>query len=164
MRAVLKQAIETIFTAFAVPALCVLPLWIGQTLLPRKHRVSAEAISRKLFRLQALCAASGVLLAVGGIAAWMGVAVERGGRPLTVGTWGLYGLANLLFAAVAIRMTAGYGDLPDGAVKDRLFLCFLGLVVLQPIATAGAFSLLYRLLRLVYHEQFPWLDISPEGI
>jgi hypothetical protein len=157
-----KQAIETIFTAFLVPALCVPLVWGVLALRDRHRRIPGDAVTRRLFRLQGFHALSCALLVAGGVLAWTGVPVERGGRPLTILAWALYGIANLLFAALAIRMTTGYSGLPDEAPKDKLFLGFLGLVTLQPIATAGALSLLYRLLRVVYHEEFPWPHL-PNG-
>ena len=159
-----KQAIEIVFTAFLMPALCAPVVWLGLALLGRGRRVPGEVFSRRMSLLQTGCAVSGGLLAAGGLLAWLGVPVERGGRLLTAAAWADYGITNLLFAAVVIRMTPGYAGLPEGKQKEALFLRFLGLVVLQPIATGGAFSILYRLLRVVYHEKFPWPDVTPEGI
>jgi hypothetical protein len=119
---------------------------------------------QSLTRLQAAYSITSALLVSGGVLAWLGVPVERGGRPLTLLTWAVYGGANVLFAALVLQMTSGYGNLPEGELKDVVFLRFLAIVALQPITTAGAFSVLYRLLRLVYHEKFPWPDVSPQGI
>ncbi len=159
-----KQAIETLFTAFLVPAFCVPFVWFGLALRNRARRPPGEVFARRMLGLQSAHAVSCVLLVAGGLLAWAAVPVERGGRLLTAGAWALYGVVNLLFAAIVVLMTGGYAGLPDGPPKDALFLRFLGLVALQPIATAGAFSLLYRLLRVVYHEEFPWLDIPTEGL
>ena len=157
------QALETIFTAFAMPAFLVPLVWLGVKL--RGHAVrTGTALVRNSTRLQVAHAISSALLVSGAILAWLGVPVERGGRPATLLVWALYGGVNILFAALVLQMTSGYGNLRDGEFKDALFLRFLAIVALQPIATAGAFSLLYRLLKLVYHETFPWLDVSPQGI
>ena len=158
-----KQAIETIFTAFAVPTFLVPIVWLGVKLRGRPVR-TGTALVRNLTRIQAAYAISSALLVSGAVLAWIGVPVERGGRPATLLVWAVYGGANILFAALVLQMTSGYGNLPDGELKDAIFLRFLAIVALQPITTAGAFSLLYRLLRLVYHEKFPWPDVSPQGI
>jgi hypothetical protein len=159
-----KQTIETVFTAYLVPALCVPLIWIFFALRDRHRRRPAEIVSRRLLRVQGAHAFSCAVLVAGGLLAWAGVPLEQGGRLLTAAAWVLYAIANVLFAALSVLMTVGYSSLPDGARRDTLFLRFLGLVTLQPIATAGTFSLLYRLLRVVYHRQFPWLDIPTEGL
>ena len=39
--------------------------------------------------------------------------------------WIAYGLLNLGLASLLVRFTAGYGDLPEGPSRDRLFVRFL---------------------------------------
>jgi hypothetical protein len=159
-----KQVLETIFTAFAVPAFLVPLVWLAAKLSGRSGGWTGVALARSLTRLQAAHAVSSALLISGAVLAELGVPLERGGKPLTLLAWALYGGVNIVFAGLLLRMVSGYGNLPDGKLKDALFLRFMAITALQPITTAGAFTLLYHLLRLVYHEKFPWLDVSPEGI
>ena len=78
--------------------------------------------------------------------------------------WIAYGLLNLGLASMLVRFTAAYGDLPEGPSRDRLFVRFLSAIVVQPVATAFAFAVLYRIMGVVYHLQVPGLAAVQEGI
>jgi hypothetical protein len=81
-----------------------------------------------------------------------------------VACWTGYAVANLALAWLLVWFTADYGSLPDGESKDRLFLRVIGAVVLQPVMTALAFSVLYRIMGVAYHLQVPGLTAVQEGI
>jgi hypothetical protein len=159
-----KEAMETIFTAFVVPALLTPVVWLARAVTRAVRHAPPRPFEARTRRLEVLYLLAGFTLLVGGLLARAGVPVERGGRPLTFFVWALYLAANLLFAGIVVAMTSGYGSVPDGRPKDSMFLRFVGEVCFQVVMTAGAFLLLYRLLRVVFHRTFPGLDVVPEGI
>ena len=85
-------------------------------------------------------------------------------RAAAIVFWIAYALLNLMLAWLLVRFTAGYGDLPEGPSRDRLFLRFLSAIVVQPMATACAFTVLYRIMGVVYHLKVPGLGAVQEGI
>lgn len=155
----MKQLVEAVFTSFLLPALLVPLVWLLRRVT---GRALGGALSLRVLRMAYEAAA--LLLVLAWACTRAGLRIEAGGRPVTMAVWFLFGALNLLFAAIAVRITGEYGKLPEGRPKDALFLRFLGAVLAQPVATLAAFSLLYRLLRLVYHREFPWLDAVQEGI
>jgi hypothetical protein len=158
-----KQIVEAVFTSYLLPALLVPLVWLLRGIARRSIGIFSTAIS-SLRLLQNIYDATATLIVLAWAAGRAGFRIEAGGRPITVFAWFLFGSLNLLFATLAVRITGEYGRLPEGPAKDTVFLRFLGTIVAQPIATMAAFSLLYRLLRVVYHREFPWLDAVQEGI
>lgn len=158
------RAVELVFTAYAVPALIVPFVWLGRRLLAvtggRPVRESAGALRSAIVTYGAL--ASVWLLAW--LALRLGFPIERGGRAVGAISWVAYVLVNIALARLLVRFAAGYGDLPGGRRKDTLFLQFLSAVVVQPLATACAFSILYRIMGVVYHMKVPGLTAVQEGI
>ena len=73
-------------------------------------------------------------------------------------------VAGLPLAWLLVRFTGSYGEIPEGGPKDRLFVRFLAAIVAQPIMTACAFVVLYRIMGLVYHLNVPALGAVQEGI
>jgi hypothetical protein len=159
-----KVAVETVFTAFVVPALLIPLLWLGRTVVSAFRHAPRFRFEDRFRLLERAYVILSSLLLAGGILSWAGVPVEIGGRPLTILAWIMYAAANLLFAGIVLGMTTSYASLPDGRTKDALFLRFVGEVSFQAVMTAGAFLLLFRLLRVVYHQKFPGLDVVTEGI
>ncbi len=158
------RLVEILFTAYAVPALIVPFVWLGRRILAAaRGRTEHESAGR----LNQAVAAYGVLAAVW-LMAWLaerlGLPIERGGRTAGVLCWLAFGLLNLVLASVLVRFTAGYGHVPEGQLKDRLFLRLLLAVVLQPVTIACAFSVLYRIMGVVYHMKVPGLTAVQEGI
>jgi hypothetical protein len=158
------RLVELIFTAYAVPALLVPLVWLVRRLFrvrrPATDRETADGLSRAL-------SAYGVLL-LAWLGAWvalaLGVPIERGGRVVGAIFWIAYALLNFELASMLVRFTAGYGDLPEGPSRDRLFLRFLSAIVIQPAATACAFAVLYRMMGVAYHLWVPGLTAVQEGI
>lgn len=158
------RLVELVFTAYAVPALLVPFVWLARRLLravlPGPPPGAADRLNRAV-------AAYAIVSAIW-IGAWLalslGVPLERGGRVAGVLCWTAYGLLNLLLASLLVRFTEEYGGLPEGAFKDRLFLHLLSAVAVQPLATAGAFAVLYRIMGFVYHLEVPGLTAVQEGI
>ncbi len=159
----LKQLVEAIFTAYLLPALLVPLVWLIRAIRGNRADRSPGRFG-PLRRVQGAYASVAILITLLWAAAKAGLRVELGGRPITVVAWILFGTLNFLFAVLAVRMAGDYARLPDGRPKDALFLRFLAAIVAQPLVTLAAFSLLYRLLRVVYHRQFPWLNAVQEGI
>ena len=153
--------VELVFTAYAVPALLVPFVWLGRRLIHRGGGSETEE------RLNRAIASYGIVL-LGWVGAWtalaLGIPIEKGGRVAGAAFWIGYALLNLLLASLLVRFTAGYGNLPEGASRDRLFLRFLSAIVVQPMATACAFAVLYRIMGLVYHLKVPGLTAVQEGI
>jgi hypothetical protein len=118
-------------------------------------------------RLRRALALYGVVSAMW-LGAWLavvlGAPIERGGKAAGALLWIAYGLLNVALAMLLVRFTAGYGGLPDGRSKDRLFLFLLSAVLAQPFATACAFAVLYRVMGVVYHLHVPSLGAVQEGI
>jgi hypothetical protein len=156
--------VELLFTAYAVPALIVPVVWLSRRLFAgargRQMHESADGLRRAILAYAALAAVW--------LAAWLalrlGLPIEKGERTAGVLSWLAYGLMNLALARLLVRFTAGYGDVPEGPLKDRLFLQFLSAVVAQPLTTACAFSVLYRIMGVVYHMKVPGLTAVQEGI
>jgi hypothetical protein len=158
------RLVELIFTAYAVPALLVPLVWPVRRLF-RDHRSGAARETGD--RLNRAVAAYGIVL-LAWVGAWaalvLGVPIEKGGRVAGAVFWIAYGLLNFGLAWMLIGFTAGYGDLPEGPMRDRLFLRFLWAIVAQPVATACAFAVLYRIMGVVYHLKAPGLTAVQEGI
>jgi hypothetical protein len=157
------RLVELMFTAYAVPALLVPLVWIARRIFTRgvaAKRDTADRLSR------AIGAYGLVLLAwvVAWVALRLGAPLERGGQVAGALCWVAYGLLNVLLASLLVGFTAGYGDLPEGSSRDRLFLRFLSAIVAQPAATACAFAVLYRIMGVVYHLKVPGLGAVQEGI
>jgi hypothetical protein len=156
------RLVELVFTAYAVPALLVPFVWLarraGRSFRPDRSR-SAEGLARAGRTYGAL--------ALGWLIVWavLRPGVPFSGGPLTAAAcWTGYGAANLALAWLLVRFTADYGSLPDGAAKDRVFLRVIGAVVAQPVVTALAFSVLYRLLGVAYRLRVPPLAAVQEGL
>ena len=158
------RLVELVFTAYAVPALLVPLVWLGRRLARAAGAHRADDLAERLNRAVAAYAA----VAAAWLAAWLalalGVPIENWGKAAAFLFWIAYGLLNLVLASLLVRFTAGYGDLPEGRFKDRLFLRFLSAVLAQPLATAGAFAVLYRIMGVVYHLKVPGLAAVQEGI
>ena len=154
------RLVELTFTAYAVPALLVPVVWLARRWLPGRRRETADRLNR------AIAAYAIVFFAWVGLRLVLaiGVPVERGGQAAAALFWIGYVLLNLLLASLLVRFTAGYGDLPEGSLRDRLFLRFLSAIVAQPVATACAFGVLYRIMGVVYHLKIPSLGAVQEGI
>ncbi len=157
------RLVELIFTAYAVPALIVPFVWLARRLLRGRGAAPQESAER-LNRAAAIYG----LVSVVWIGAWvvlvLGVPIEKGGKTAGALLWLGYGTLNVLMASLLVRFTAGYGALPESAAKDRLFLRFLSAVAAQPVATACAFAVLYRIMGFVYHLRVPGLTAVQEGI
>ena len=158
------RLVELIFTAYAVPALLVPLVWLVHRVFRSRRPASEHDTAGRLNRV---LAAYGILLLTW-FGAWvaliLGVPIERGGTMAAAISWIAYGLLNLGLASMLVRFTAGYGDLPEGPSRDRLFVRFLLGVVVQPVATAFAFAVLYRIMGVVYHLRVPGLAAVQEGI
>ena len=157
------RLVELVFTAYAVPALIIPLVWIARRLVSPPVSRPPETTAR-LRGAVALYGAVSVVWLGAWFALAVGVPIERGGRTAGALLWLAYGLLNLALASLLVRFTAGYGGLPDGRSKDRLFLYFLSAVVAQPFATACAFAVLYRVMGVVYHLHVPSLGPVQEGI
>jgi hypothetical protein len=156
------RALELVFTAYMVPALLVPLVWIGLR-VRRAYRGPSRETLLSLARLEAAYA----LFAVVWLAAWLALPVlpfERAGRPALALSWLGYLLVNVVFATLLVRFTSGYGGLPDGDDKDRLFLRLLAAVIAQPLTTACAFAVLYRIMGVAYQLKVPGLPVVQEGI
>ena len=158
------RLVELVFTAYAVPALLIPAVWLGRRALRSLRGPRALESEDRLTRVVALY---GTLSAVW-FAAWLALALgaplERAGTAGALLLWTAYGLLNLALATLLVRFTSGYGGLPDGRPKDRLFLCLLSAVLIQPFATAGAFMVLYRVMGVLYRLRVPGLTAVQEGI
>jgi hypothetical protein len=157
------RLVELVFTAYAVPALIVPFVWAVRRVLGRPGSRLPETTARLLRALTLYGVLSTVWLAVW-FAFAVGLPIEGGGRTAGALLWLAYALLNIALATLLVRFTASYGGLPDGRIKDRLFLYFLSAVVAQPIATACAFAVLYRVLGVVYHQTVPHHPAVQEGI
>ncbi len=158
------RVVELIFTAYAVPALLVPVVWLVRRLL-RGHR--SEEARGMADRLNRQIVAYGIVL-LAWLGAWLalalGIPIEKGGRLAGAVSWIAYGSLNFGLASVLVGFTAGYGQLPEGPARDRLFVRFLSAIIVQPVATACAFSVLYRIMGVVYHLKVPGLTAVQEGI
>jgi hypothetical protein len=157
------RLVELIFTAYAVPALLVPLVWLVRRLF-RGHRSGTRETADGLNRA---VAAYGIVL-LAWVGAWvalvLGVPFERGGRVAGAIFWIAYGFLNFGLAWLLVRFTAGYGDLPEGDSRDRLFVRLLSAILVQPVGTACAFAVLYRIMGVVYHLKVPGLTAVQEGI
>jgi hypothetical protein len=157
------RIVEVAFTAYMVPALLVPVIWlVGR--VRRRHAAPRVETSGELTRL--------VKVHFGFVLAWgllwtamiLGVPLEKGGSLALVACWAVYLVANLVLAWVLVRFTAAYGSLPESATSDVLFIRLLGTLAAQPIMTALAFSVLTRIMGVVWHLQVPSLPAVQEGI
>lgn len=158
------RLVELVFTAYAVPALMVPFVWLGIRLLAGKRISRTEDAVAVLNH----AVAAYTIASLAWIAAWvtlpLGLRIEAGGKTAAVLSWLAYGILNAALAALLVRFTGSYGGIPEGSNKDRLFLRFITAIVVQPIATAGAFAVLYRIMGVVYHLKVPGLTGVQEGI
>ena len=163
MQGGLFRAAEVLFTAYAVPALIVPFVWVGRKAFAVRGRPlrESEVILNRGVQLYAGLATVWLLAWAAGRA---GIPIEKGGRAVHALFWLAYILLNLALAWLLVRFTAGYGEVPAGPVKDRLFLRFLFVVVAQPLATACAFSVLFQIMGVVYDLRVPGLTAVQEGI
>ena len=159
----LFRVVELVFTSYAVPGLLVPLLWFlrrvaGQWLTP------AAAPDQELDRLTAfhLSLATGWLVLWGVM--WLGVPLAKGGTPAVALCWVAYALANITLALLLMRFTSLYGSLAPGAAADRLFTRLMCAVLAQPILTALAFSVLFRLTGVAWHLALPGAPAVQEGI
>ena len=158
------RIVEIVFTAYAVPALIVPFVWLGRKLFTAWGQRTSGSARKALNRMfVAYISVASVWFAVW-VALRLGVPIEKGGRAAGALLWLAYGLVNLLLAWLLVRFTGGYGELPEGRTKDRLFLQLLLVVVAQPLMTACAFPVLYRIMGVVYHLSVPGLTAVQEGI
>jgi hypothetical protein len=158
------RLVELVFTAYAVPALMVPFVWLGLRLLRAVRPAAPTATAERLNRTVAAYGSVSALWIAAGTALWLGIPLEQAGKTSGVFWWVAYGVLNAVLATLLVRFTAGYGDVPEGEAKDRLFLRFLSAVVVQPVATACAFAVLYRVMGFVYHLRVPGLPAVQEGI
>lgn len=159
MAGIIRQIIEIVFTSYLLPALLLPLVWLASA-LRRSTTDPMVVIRRTRFAYLAVAAAFALMWAL----ARSGVPIEAGGRWLTALAWIAFVMLHLLFAMLAATMTAKYASLPEGTAKESSFVFFLAIVVLHPAATAAGVSVLYRLLRLVYHQVLPGIDLVPGGI
>lgn len=162
MQALVRQISEILFTSYLLPALLLPIIWLAGA-AARRGRVPTEP-ERSLARVFTVHAVVATTL----VTAWglgaLGVPLERGGAPLTIAAWLLFATLQFAFAALASGVTSRYAAIPEGRARDALFVKFVALTLLQPIATAAALHVLYRLMRLVYHHSLPLFDTLPEGL
>ena len=160
----LFRVVELIFTAYAVPALMVPFVWLAIRLLKAGRPVAPKETGDRLNRAVATYA----IVSAAWIAAWitllLGVHIEAGGKVAGALSWVAYGILNVALATLLVGFTGSYGGLPEGGFKDRLFLRFITAIAVQPLATAGAFAVLYRIMGFVYHRKVPGLTGVQEGI
>jgi hypothetical protein len=76
----------------------------------------------------------------------------------------VYVATNALLAWFLLRFTSIYALIPNGAVADRTFMRFLGIVVAQPLVTAAAFAVLNQVMGLSWNLHVPPLPAIQEGI
>ena len=163
----LHEATDLIFTAYVVPALLVPFVWIALR-VGRAPRARTKHPAAALARLERVYAVFVAVFVTSWLGLWLatriGLPLVHAGRPLLVLSWiGFAGL-NVIFAALMIRFTSDYGDVPDGREKDLLFLRLLGIVMVQPVTTACAFAVLYRAMGVSYRLLVPGLPILPLGL
>jgi hypothetical protein len=158
------RIVELVFTAYAVPALLVPFVWLAVRAVRSPARVAPAEIRVRLRRAVAGYAVVSALWIAAWIAVRLGVRIEAGGRTAGVVLWIAYGILNAELATLLVCFTGSYGALPEGRPKDRLFLYFITAIGVQPLATAGAFVILYRIMGLVYHLKVPGLTGVQEGI
>ena len=164
MQNVVRPIAEILFTSYLVPALLLPLVWIAGAWRRRRAAAAggeAGPNPRRWFTLH-----GGLSAAL--IAAWLagalGVPIEHGGAAITLAAWLAFVALQLSFAALGVAVTRDVSAAPEGEPRDRLFAAFLGFTLLQPVGTAAALGVLYRLMRLVYHQTLPMLDVVPEGI
>jgi hypothetical protein len=158
----LFRTVEVVFTAYAVPALIVPGVWLAVRLLRARH--PARPWEDILSRIESVYGALAAFWVVAGAGALLGIPVERGGTVSRVLAWGAYCALNVAFAWLLVRFTAGYSYVREEDERDRLFSKLLLIVVAQPVATACAFALLYRVMGLSYLLAIPGLPAVQEGI
>ena len=161
MQEQLFRGVELIFTAYMVPALLVPLAWVGGRIF---RRFGPRESARRLTRMQIAYAAIACLWFASWLAVRFGLPIEQGGKIVGWLSWAVYFALNLTLAMLLVTFTGEYGALPDGPQKDRLFARFLTIILAQPLATAFAFGVLYRIMGLVYHMNVPLLPGVQEGI
>jgi hypothetical protein len=164
MEAGLFRAVETLFTAYAVPALMVPFVWVACRFARNLAAGDSQDVAGELFRLETLYALVAAVWLGGWLVVCAGVPIERGGLPLRVLAWAAYGLLNAVFAWLLVKVTADYGRVREERDRDRLFMRFLCVVVAQPFTTGCAFAVLYRIMGVAYERTVPGLPGIQEGI
>jgi hypothetical protein len=163
MERIFFRLVELVFTAYAVPALLVPVVWLvrrlGRSWFPRR-----ASTSRDLSRVGIVYGALALAWVIVWGAVLLGVPIERGGPVAAAACWTGYAIANFTLAWLLVVFTADYGSLPDGREKDRLFLRLVGAVAAQPVLTAVAFAVLYRVMGVAYQLWIPGLAAVQEGI
>jgi hypothetical protein len=157
----LFRATEVLFTAYAVPALLVPVVWLALRLVRGLATIDLPW-SERLSRMERVYAIPAAALVAAGAGVLLGLPL--GGLPARVVAWCVYASANLAFASLLIRFTAGYGAIREEEARDRHFSRLLLIVVAQPVVTAFAFALLYRVMGLPYQLALPALGAVQEGI
>jgi hypothetical protein len=155
------RAAEVLFTAYTVPALLVPLVWVAGPVLRRAYPADSAP---RLGRIQRFYFVLAMIWLAVGIGVRLGLPVEAGGKAVALLSWCGYAALNLNLALLLVAFTREFGGLPEGDGKDRLFLRFLSIIVMQPLVTAFAFSVLYRIMGLVYHLDVPPLPGVQEGI
>jgi hypothetical protein len=163
MQGGLFRVAELLFTAYAVPALIVPFVWVGRKAFAARGRPLRES-GLTLNRAVKVYGGLATVWLLAWAALRAGIPIEKGGPAVHALFWLAYILLNLALAWLMVRFPAGYGEVPAGPVKDRLFLRFLFVVVAQPMATACAFSVLFRIMGVVYDLRVPGLTAVQEGI
>lgn len=158
------RLVELLFTAYAVPALIVPFVWLARRLARGLRRHPFRESVARLSRIETAYAALAALWLGAWLALALGVPIEAGGRAIGAFFWLAYAAFNILLAWLLVRFTAGYGEVPEGTLKDRLYLRFLSVVLAQPLTTACAFAVLYRIMAVVYHREILPLPPIQEGI
>lgn len=161
MQSEVLRVSELIFTAYLMPALLLPVIWIGAA-LARHVRAPAGGGGHALW-FSVHGGAALLLIALWALSA-TGVPIERGGAAITTLAWLVFAALQLSFAALASSVTSRVSAMAEGSARDALFATFVGFTLLQPVGTAAALAVLLRLMRLVYHQTLPLLDIVPEGV
>jgi hypothetical protein len=160
----LFRLVELLFTAYAVPALLVPVVWLTGWLVRLARGGARNPPATVLGHLLTAYTVLAALWVGLWLAVRLGVPIEKGGQAAGALTWAAFALLNIVLAWLLVRFTGSYGEIPEGSPKDRLFVRFLTAIVAQPIMTACAFAVLYRIMGLVYHLNVPALQAVQEGI
>ena len=157
------RLVELVFTAYAIPALLVPFVWLAGWAWSRwggGRSGHGEQLGQILTWYFAAV--------VGWLVAWgmirLGLPAEKGGVAAVALGWLAYGTANVLFAQLLVRFTQEYGLLPPGEATDRVFARLLSAIVAQPLMTAFAFFVLYRITGVTWSLHVPGLPAVQEGI
>jgi hypothetical protein len=156
------RLIEIAFAAYMVPTLLLPAVWIGARLM--KRRVGARPPAVEIDRQWRLLSTLFSVWIVLSLAVLAGAHLNRGGVTAVAACWIVYVATNALLAWFLLRFTSIYALIPNGAVADRTFMRFLGIVVAQPLVTAAAFAVLNQVMGLSWNLHVPPLPAIQEGI